>query len=373
MLHGERLDRPTYALIMSLDGGTSDVYLTSHEIFGIDVVQKTVSLLGIPDGVARSEPRVLEGLRHPHLVRVREAQWDAERDPTLACVTFTTDFYPGRSVLYALESGHAFSTGEVLEVLAGVVSACVYLHDDAGLLHRDIKPGNVMLDESRTHPLLGDLALAAELDTSTRTTGPANATPLYTPPENAGGSLDVRADLYGVGCVGLEMLNGVLPYAAIDRDKVAERLADGKRALVNRMYDPAPWVPPKVASFLRKLLAEDPGRRFTTAREALRALRHIRCVSWRRTSGIDLLGTWEGTYPPNVPRSRQRVHEIMAEEIESGPYKGKVKLSARWRNADNVNWRGHASLTRRVEPDDSRALASFFRDVEALAHSAPVS
>ena len=373
MLRGERLDRPTYSLIMSLDGGTSDVYLTSHEIFGIDVVQKTVSLMGIPDGVARSEPRVLEGLRHDNLVRVREAQWDAERDPTLACVTFTTDFYPGRSVLYALENGHVFSTSEVLAVLAGMLSACVYLHDEAGLLHRDIKPGNVMLDESRTHPFLGDLALAAELDASTGTTGPANATPLYTPPENAGGTLDVRSDLYGVGCVGLEMLNGAMPYATIDRDKVDERLEDGKRALVNRMYDPAPWVPPRVASFLRKLLAENPERRFTNAREALRALRHIQCVSWRRTSDADFSGTWEGTYPPNVARSRQRVHEVTAEKVESGPYKGKVKLTARWRNADAVNWRGHASLTRRVDADDSKALARFFRDVEALAHAAPVS
>ncbi|GAA1778892.1 hypothetical protein GCM10009795_026240 [Nocardioides hankookensis] len=371
MLHGERLDRPTYTLITSLDGGTSDVVLTDHEIFGIQVVQKTVSLLGVPDGVATSEPRVLEGLEHDHLVRVREAQWDPDHDEALQCITFTTDFYPGRSLLYALEQGHEFSVRDVLEIVDGILSALVYLHEECGLLHRDIKLGNVMLAADMKHARLGDLALAAAMDPSTGTTEPANATPLYIAPEAAAGALDVRSDLYQVGCVMLELLNGLLPYAEIDRDKVDSRLSEGRRPLSNPNYDPAPWVPANVARVLRKLVAQDPDRRYASAREALRAVRHLRCVGWQRIGGAALVGRWSGKYPPNVPAARARVYEVNAELVEKGKYQGQLLLTARWRNANSVDWRNYAGLTRRVPVEDARELASFFRDVEAKAHSAP--
>lgn len=375
MLRGDRLDRPTYSVLQStLDGGnTGEVVLTHHEIFGVDVVQKTISLLGIPDGVARSEPRILEELSHEHLIRVREAQWDPDRSRDLMCVTFTTDFYRGRCVHKALQENHQFSIGEVLGIIEGLLKACVYLHEDRRILHRDIKPANVMLDEARLHPYLGDLGSAARLDPITGTAEATGNTPLYRAPEAASGHLGVRADLYGVGCVMLEMLNGPHDYAAIDRDKVDVRLTQGRRALVDRFYVPAPWVPAKVVGYVRKLVAADPQPRFRTAHQALRAVRDLRCVSWRRTGGEGLLGTWQGTYPPQVHPSRARTHEITATEVATGKYKGKVLLAARWRRTDAADWRNHATLTRRVQPDDAKALAGFFRDVEGAAHLAPIA
>lgn len=373
MLHGERLDRPTYTVLQSqhLDGGnTGVVVLTHHEVFGVDVVQKTVSLLGIPDALARSEPRILEELRHENLIRVREAQWDPEFDRTLACVTFTTDYYPGRCVHHALTTGHRFSVGDVISVIEGLLSACVYLHDSRRMMHRDIKPANVMLDGDRVHAYLGDLGSAARLDEDDTVEATGN-TPLYRAPEGASGKLDVRADLYGIGCVMLEMLNGPVDYADVDRDKVDDRIARGRRALTDRHYAPAPWVPDKVARFVRKLVAADPGDRFATAREALRVLRGIAYVSWQRISGDGLLGTWSGTYPPQVPAARARTYEVTASAIGSGKYKGRVLLVARSRRSDAADWRNLASLTRRVQADDAKALAGFFRDVEAAAQAAP--
>ena len=375
MLRGERLDRPTYAVLQStLDGGnTGEVVLTHHEIFGVDVVQKTISLLGVPDGVARSEPRILEELRHEHLIRVREAQWDPERSRDLHCVTFTTDYYPGRCVLTALTRGHRFATGEVLGIVEGLLEACVYLHEDRQLVHRDIKPANVMLDEHRVHPYLGDLGSAARLDPETGLIEATANTPLYRPPEAATGHVDVRADLYGIGCVMVEMLNGAHDYDAIDRDDVDRRLGRGRRALPDRHYAPAPWVPARVAAIMRKLVAVDPQKRFATAHQALRAVRDTSCVSWRRTDGDGLTGTWTGIYPPHVPVARARTHEVTATPIVSGRYRGQVQLAARWRRSDAVDWRNHARLSRRVQLDDAKALAEFFRDVEAAAHRAPTA
>lgn len=374
MLHGERLDRPTYAVLQSAlhSGNTGEIVLTHHEIFNVPVVQKTVSLLGIPDALARSEPRLLEGLSHEHLIRVREAQWDPDQPSDLVCVTFTMDFYAGRCIHVALQEGHCFSVTETLGIIAGLLEACIYLHDQQKMLHRDIKPANVLLDGDRRHPYLGDLGSAARL-AADNTTDDMGNTPLYRAPEAVNGVIDVRSDLYGVGCVMLEMLNGPLDYESIDRDRVEDRLAQGRRALVNRLYDPAPWVPADVARVLRKLIAANPGDRYPNARTALSAVRRVRAVSWRRTSGDGLQGVWVGRYPPSVAPARARTHEVSATLIESGRHAGQVQLGARWRRSSTADWRNYASLARRVPADDSGALAAFFRAVEAEAQRAPTS
>lgn len=373
MLKGERLDRPTYSVLQSdLGGGSSgEVLLADHEIFGVRVVQKTVSLLGVVDGVARSEPRILKTLKHDHLINVHEAQWTPGRSRTLSCVTFTTDYYEGRCIHYAMSEGHRFGVGDTLAVVEGVLKALVYLHDDRGLLHRDIKPANIMLDADRRHAYVGDLGSAAELDPATRTTDAYGGTPLYRAPEASANVLDVRSDLYGVGAVMIEMLNGPYDYDAVDRDKVDQRLATGRRSLVDREYAPGPWVPTNMARIVRKLVAVDPDDRFDSAHQALRAVQNVRCVTWHRVAGTDLVGTWEGDYPPDVAPGRARVHQVTAAPIVSGKYAGMVKLTARWRPYATASWRNYARLETRSAAGDAKTLARFFRAVEAAAQEAP--
>ncbi|KQY55818.1 hypothetical protein ASD11_15045 [Aeromicrobium sp. Root495] len=374
-LKGERLDRPTYDILKSSlgNGTTGEVILTFHEIFGKEIVQKTVSLLGNPDGVAKSEPRVLESLDHPHLINVREAQWDPEKDLSLECITFTSDYYPGRCIHHALSiDGHRFSVGDTLAIVEGILDALNYLHETRNLLHRDIKPPNVMLDEARRHAYVGDLGSAATRDAAGQAK-PYGGTPLYQPPEAAAGTLDVRSDLYGVGAVMVEMLNGPHDYENIDRDSVDRRLALGRRALPDRFYRPAPWVPAPVVSVLRRLVAAKPADRYQSAHEALRAVRDIRCVSWVQVSGGGLVGCWQGNYPTHLSPAQTRVYQVTAAPVTSGRHAGMVSYVARWRHKDAVDWRNYASLATRAPEDDDRALAAFFREVEAKAHSAPTS
>lgn len=370
-LHGERLDRPTYSFLHSLDGGTTgELSVWDHEFFGVPVVQKTISLLGAADAVARSEPRFLEELKHPHLVRVREAQWDPEHTAVQA-VTFTMDYYPGKSVHSALEEGHQFSIAVTVNIACGMLEALCFLHEDKRVLHRDVKPGNVLLDATRAIPYIADLGSAARLDDAGGT-GVVAGTPLYRAPEADAGVLDCRTDLYGVGCVMLEMLNGQLPYELLDRDKIDARLAAGRRALPGRFYGTAPWVPPQLAAIVRSLLAADPERRPDSAEDALRRLRRLRVVSWSRIDGSRLVGTWRGTWPPNVPADRAREFEVSVVSIERGRYAGEVRMSARWRRAGELNrWRGYASFEQTGAAQDARALAAFFRAVEAEAQSSP--
>jgi eukaryotic-like serine/threonine-protein kinase len=303
-LHEEYLDSPSYTFLRTVGAGANGKSrLWMNEVLGIKVVSKTIDTFGLAGGIAKSEPRFLASLRHDQLVRIWEAQFATDLDPTLKAVTFTTTFHEGRSVATALEQGHQFSVADAVRIAADVLDALAYMHEDHRLLHRDVKPGNVMLDGDRRRGFLGDLGSAAELDES-GTTPASGCTLAYRPPEYRHGTMTVQADLYGVGLLLLEMLNDPVPWDQQEGDVMEARLDAGRRALINRHYDPAPWVPPKVARMVRKLSAPDPAERPTSAAEALRDLGNATCVDWRRTDGNGLVGTWEGTYPPGIPLRR---------------------------------------------------------------------
>jgi hypothetical protein len=97
VLVGERLDRQTYDVIRTIGEGNAGVcYHAYHEIFGCDVVQKTVSLLGVQDALAHSEPRLLKDVKHACLVEVWEAQWEPDpRWKSLEAITFVMPYYRG--------------------------------------------------------------------------------------------------------------------------------------------------------------------------------------------------------------------------------------------------------------------------------------
>lgn len=371
-LHVEYLAKPSYTFLHTIGGGNAGICRKYfNHVLGIPVVSKEISVLGIPGGIARSEPRLLEALNDKRrIVKIREAQWTPGVDPSLKHVTFTTDFCEGRSVHTALEEGHQFSINDTLSIAADILHALAYLHEDQRIVHRDIKPGNIMLEKGRRRGLVGDLGSAAELDAAGQAPGGAG-TPLYRAPENVAGTIDHRADLYGTGMVLLEMFNGPLPYDQLDHDKIDDRLDQGRRPLPDRFFKPAPWVPRPAADLLRTLCDANPNQRPASAAAALRRVGDARCVDWRRIEGNGLTGRWVGQWPPNRPSPVRRMFEVSVVAINNnGPYRGKLLLRAAWRKPQSV-WRYYARLERRIDADDVRALGRFFRAVEAEAQAAP--
>lgn len=368
-LHGERLDKPTYTVLQTIkdQGGSTGVcYKGFHEIFRRDVAQKTVSLLGLDDAVAYSEPELLKSLRHKHLIEVWEAQWDP--DPhwkQLKAVTFVMPFYEGGSILEALLDEHRFSIGEAIGVACGLLDALHYLHIDRRILHRDVKPSNVLLDATRTHPYLGDLGSAAPMS-ETGDTDVRVGTPLYLPPEAHLGRHAVRGDIYAVGMVLLECLNGSLPYGRLNLAQVETRLAEGRSPVPARLLRPAPHVPPSVTRLVSRLVSADPVRRPETAVVAQRALERATHMDWRPNVDDDSQ-VWDGRQLPTVPAGRGRLCQVRAQPILRGRYAGAILLTARWRRAGTTTWRQFRSLERHVPPGDDAALAGFFRCVEAAA------
>ena len=153
--------------------------------------------------------------------------------------------------------------------LRALLSALDYAHA-RGVIHRDVKAENVLFDDAE-RPLLADFGIALRRGFGPRVTtaGLAVGSTAYMAPEQARGEeVDYRADLYSVGVLAWEMLNGQLPYNAGDALSMA----------VMHAQDPIPRLPPALRhwqKFIDKALAKSPKQRFRTAQQMLEALDRI--------------------------------------------------------------------------------------------------
>ncbi len=155
------------------------------------------------------------------------------------------------------------SEQEALHYLVQIASALQVVHE-AGLVHRDLKPPNVMLRENDGVALI-DFGLARSLDGNTMSThtGVLLGSPYYMSPEQAlGESLDARSDFYSLGIICYEMLTGQRPYTGTSAMEVLQQ----------HVSSPVPQLPERLARyqpFLNRLLAKARGERFTTATEII--------------------------------------------------------------------------------------------------------
>lgn len=202
------------------------------------------------------EARAVAQLDHTHVVRVL----DIGRDGTQAW--FTMDLVDGPSAREAVDDGGALPPDEAARIVAVVARALHEAHT-RGMVHRDVKPGNILLQVDGT-PLLADFGLVSEVEGGTRITrsGQLMGTPAYMAPEQAEGSVggpDARSDQYALGAVLYELLTGRAPY-------------EGERAmevLLRLMSEDAPPIRahrPELSRDLEviveKAMAREPERRY---------------------------------------------------------------------------------------------------------------
>jgi eukaryotic-like serine/threonine-protein kinase len=367
-LRGERADKPTYRILDRLgDGRGDDVFLAHHEIFNGRCVQKTVRMHGLEDALASSEPAFLNKLEHPRIVPVREAQWDPEGDHA---ITFVMPLLAGGSVHDALKDNYRFSIVQAITITTDVLDALGYLHREFNAIHRDSKPGNVLLDEDRRHGYLSDFGSAALIDPQ----GGAQAvlgTNIYRPPEaRASDRVGVAADLYGIGITLLEMLSGRIPWEELELEKVEARLQRGLRAVPNSQLDFAPHVPDRLRRCVRKAINRDPQQRYVSAEAFITALRKVRCIDWRRGEGEGPYGVWTGTWPPQLPRERSIEYRVVSRRLRGGRDSGKLRLESDFRKPGG-GWR-QAVTDATVAATDSAGIVGVFVAIEAsAAHRSP--
>lgn len=252
-------------------GGMSRVFVAFEKALGRRVVVKLLP----PDLAAdisverfRREIQVAAQLVHPNIVPLLSAG-EADGLPF-----YTMPLVEGESLRTRLARAGPLEIDQALELARQIAHALDYAHR-RGIIHRDVKPGNVLLHDER-HALVTDFGIARALTQASSSptlteVGLALGTPTYMSPEQAAGEreLDRRSDIYSLGCVIYEMLTGAPPYAGTTAHAVIVR---HHMQPIPRASDARAGVPPGVADALVRAMAKDPEGRFPTARDFSRAL-----------------------------------------------------------------------------------------------------
>lgn len=218
------------------------------------------------------EAEIAMKVEHPNLVRV----YDVGRDPETGYAYMIMDYVGGGDLHDALarrliDREGPYRVKDALAILRPILGA-LSAASAAGVVHRDIKPDNILFDEEG-NPYLTDLGVAklSNDQTLTRLTmsNVVVGTPAYMAPEQMTDShrVDVRADLYSLGIVLWEMLAGECPNAELSASELMARAIKGTRIRDIRVLRPK--LPLYVIRFLRKMTDPKPERRFATPDEAL--------------------------------------------------------------------------------------------------------
>ncbi|MBI3724044.1 serine/threonine protein kinase [bacterium] len=165
----------------------------------------------------RREAEAAARLRHPAIVAVHEAGEIPLGPPSSPSVHYIAmDCVRGRSLDARLQPGKAkLAAHRAIEMVRDVARAVQYAHEQ-GVIHRDLKPQNIIVDDESERPFVLDFGLAAIRGARTRLTktGASMGTPAYMPPEQASGEpVDVRADVYSLGATLYHVLTGRPPFA----------------------------------------------------------------------------------------------------------------------------------------------------------------
>jgi serine/threonine-protein kinase len=185
-------------------------------------------------------------LQHPHILSVHDSGEAAGE------LWFTMPFVEGESLRDRLEREHHLPVADALRIARETADALDYAHRH-GVIHRDVKPENIML--TGNHALVADFGIARAIDSETHltNTGLAVGTPEYMSPEQASGArdLDPRTDVYSLACVLYEMLTGEPPSSRITKPKP---VAGGLDAVLGRALAVTPDDRyPSAAAFARAL------------------------------------------------------------------------------------------------------------------------
>ena len=253
-------------------GGMGSVYRAEHTGLGKDVALKVIGNLSHDLELRfEREARAIARLDHPGCVRVLDYGED-----DLGVQFLAMELVDGPT-LHTAMAGDVLSIPRALHVAKSVLSALAHAHAH-GVVHRDVKPENIMLAARPSfRVVLIDFGLASLKDAPALTgAGIAMGSPSYIAPERLlGQPHDARSDLYSVGVVLYEMIAGIRPYLGTTPNEImANVMARPPRPLRALVPD----VSPALDAVIRRALHKDPARRFADAEEMRSALAEVEAL-----------------------------------------------------------------------------------------------
>lgn len=246
---------PGYTLKRKIgQGGMAAVFLATQESFGREVALKIMmpALAKEPDFAERfmREARTMAQLAHPHIIVVH----DVGNSDQL--YYYAMAYHTGGDLTHRIRGG-GVTPQEALRITRELADALAYAHEQ-GIVHRDIKPDNVLFRDRDNAAILTDFGIAKNLNNDINQltqVGSAVGTPKYMSPEQARGQkVDGRSDLYSLGVVLYEMLTGLPPYQAEESVTLA----------IKHCQDPIPRLPGALSRFqplIDSLMAKEPAKR----------------------------------------------------------------------------------------------------------------
>ncbi|WP_437513616.1 protein kinase domain-containing protein [Sorangium sp. So ce1099] len=263
------------------DGGMGSVYEARHEVLGTTVALKFLHPeLSRRSGLVQrflQEARVSAQIQSAHVVRVVDV------DQTASGLAFIVMEYLEGKTLQALyeelyRAGVRLAYADALEYAMQILEGVEAAHR-AGVVHRDLKPDNVIITKtSKGDPLIklldfgiAKLKVTGELDRGLTRPGVIMGTPEYMAPEQAysADSVDARADIFSLGVIIFEMLAGRRPVGGDEPQQIAGAYLSGQ---ISRLSDLAPELAPALCAAVHRAMAASPPDRFATTAEFRSAL-----------------------------------------------------------------------------------------------------
>jgi urea transport system substrate-binding protein len=299
----ELANHPRYRILELIDvGGMGAVFKGEHRLLERLVVLKVIrkELLGNSEQVQRflREAKLAASLLHPNIVTLFEAEQTGE-------VHFLVmEYLEGIDLARLIKSRGPLPVGEACEWVRQAALGLQYIHE-RGLIHRDIKPSNLLLVGGKQIKIL-DLGLAtlqSEAKEGNRITqfGQLLGTVEYMAPEQweASHDVDIRADIYGLGCTLYDLLTGKPPFHTSQHSTLMKQMMAHALAPIPPIREQRPDVPEPVATILSRMLAKSPDDRFATPGDVAAALEPFAtAVSPTPPPGSVTLPS--GTTPPSL-------------------------------------------------------------------------
>ena len=286
------------------------------------------------------EARTAGQLSHPHIVHIHRAD---ERGPFAFFVMGLVD---GENLAQRVRDRGPLPPAEAVRHLREVAWALAYAHA-RGVIHRDVKPENIMIERGTNRALVTDFGIArTERSASLTSEGHVVGTAHYMSPEQVqGGALDGRSDLYALGCVGYFLLSGRVPF---EGDASSAVLVAHVTRPAPPLVGVAPNVPRALAAVIDRCLAKDPAQRFASGEELAEELRRA------------IEGAVAAREPVVVSSGG---HRVLSED----------EASLVWRRAAQLQAEAAARLEREARATRAHAVVASGTDAAAASQGAPAT